>query len=169
MRLWICAAALIAPAALRAQTLPVTCNASGAICTPATPVVNPDGSLLAGNGTTTRTTAAGTSDTVAVPVQGVTNGVPQSTVVRGGGSIVTGQVSVGTSATLIVAARATRQRVSVAVGAANSCAFGPSGVTLTTGFVLQPIAGATDTSDTTAALYGVCSAATTIRYKELVQ
>ena len=123
---------LAAPAA--AQTLPVTCNASGTICTQATPVTNPDGSLLS--------------------------------TLRGGSAIATGQVSVGTTSTLVVAARAARQSVTVAVGAANTCAFGNNPVTTTTGFPLQPVAGATITLPTSAALYAVCSATTTVSYVE---
>jgi hypothetical protein len=185
---------LAAPAAAQVTAnLPVTCNPTTAICVQATPVTNPDGSLVgAGGGSATRTTAAGTSDTLAVPVQGVTGGVPQRitgvgqttsataqtvvpatdsavfpTVARGGGSIATGQVSVGTTATLIAAARTGRQRITVSVGSAVSCAYGATGVTLTTGYVLQAVAGANDTSDTSAALYGVCASTATVSYKEL--
>ena len=85
---------------------------------------------------------------------------------RGAGSINTGQVSAGTSSTLIVAARTGRARVTLTVGAANSCAFGNSGVTLTTGFPTQPVAGASIPILTSAAIYGVCSAATTIGFIE---
>lgn len=85
---------------------------------------------------------------------------------RGTTSIVTGQVSAGTSATLIAAARAGRRRVMVSVGAANTCAFGSASVTATTGFALAPAAGAAMTLDFAGALYGVCSAATTISFIE---
>lgn len=87
---------------------------------------------------------------------------------KGGAAINTGQVSVGTAATLIRAADAGRSSISVIVGAANACAFGPSGVTLTTGYLLPAAAGATDTTATAAALYGVCTAATTVSYKVLL-
>ncbi|KQM65775.1 hypothetical protein ASE75_05965 [Sphingomonas sp. Leaf17] len=90
-------------------------------------------------------------------------------VARGGGTITTGQISVGTSSTLILAGRAGiggRQKVTLAVGAANPCYFGPVSVTIATGFPLQPVAGATITIDTAAAIYAVCSAATTISYLE---
>lgn len=89
------------------------------------------------------------------------------TVAKGGSNLATGQVSVGTTATLIAAARAGRQRIQVIVGAANACALGTAAVTLTTGYALPAVAGTSDTSDTAAALYAVCSAATTISYKEL--
>lgn len=80
--------------------------------------------------------------------------------------IPTKQVSVGTGATLIAAAQPARYRIIFAVGAANACAFGGAGVTLTTGFALQPTAGATLTLQTNADVYAVCSAATTISVLE---
>lgn len=89
-----------------------------------------------------------------------------SVINRGGDLLATGQVSVGTTATLVAAARTGRQKITVSVGAANTCAFGNSGVTLTTGFPLQPTAGASLTLDTAAATYAVCSATTTISYVE---
>ncbi len=86
-------------------------------------------------------------------------------VAKGSASLATGQVSVGTTATLIRAADTGRTSITVLVGAANGCAFGNSGVTLTTGYLLPATAGATDTTATSAALYGVCTAATTVSYK----
>lgn len=148
--------------------LPVTCNSAGTVCTQATPVVNPDGTPLStgGGGSATPTGTAGSPNASVVTVQGITNGTPQNVVARGGGSLATGQVSAGTTSTQIVAARAGRQRVTVSVGAANACAFGNSGVTPTTGFALQPVAGATVTLETTAALFAACSAATTVSFVE---
>lgn len=194
-RLALLALAMLAsPAAAQiTATLPVTCTTSGSNCVSAIPVVNPDGTNIGGGGgSATRSTAAGTSDTQAVPVQGVTNGIPQritgigqtasttaQTVVpatdapafpvaqRGAATIATGQVSIGTGSTLLVAARTARARVTISVGAANTCAFGNTGVTATTGFPLQPVAGASVTLDTAAAIYGACSAATTVSYVEL--
>lgn len=88
-------------------------------------------------------------------------------VARGSAAIATGQVSVGTTATLIAAARTLRQRITVTVTTAVGCAFGNSGVTLTTGYPLAAVAGASDTTDTTAALYGVCASTATVGYKEI--
>lgn len=87
-------------------------------------------------------------------------------VAKGSGSIATGQISVGTSSTLVAAARAGRSKITFAVGAANSCAFGNSGVTTTTGFPLQPVAGASLMLDTIAAVYAACSATTTVSFIE---
>lgn len=90
-----------------------------------------------------------------------------SVIPRGGSSILTGQVTVGTSATLIAAARAGRQKIGVTVATAVQCAFGPAGVTLTTGWPLAAVAYAADNWDTTAALYGVCASTATIGFREL--
>ena len=87
--------------------------------------------------------------------------------VRGGSAaLATDQVSVGTSATLVKAARAGRAKIILIVGAANSCAIGAAGVTLTTGALLQPVAGATLTLDTSAAVYAACSATTIVSFIE---
>lgn len=81
-------------------------------------------------------------------------------------SLTTGQVSVGTTATLVATARAGRQRITVTTTAANACAFGNAGVTTSTGFPLQPIAGASVPFQTSAAIYAACSATTTVGYAE---
>lgn len=85
---------------------------------------------------------------------------------RGTGSVATGQVAVGTTATLVAPARPGRRRVMVSVGAANACAFGNAGVTATTGFALAAAAGASVTLDFAGALYGACSASTTVSFIE---
>jgi len=85
---------------------------------------------------------------------------------RGGSTIVTAQISVGTTATLIAATRANRQKIGVTVTSAVQCAFGPAGVTLSTGWPLAAVAYAADNWDTAAALYGVCASTTTIAYRE---
>jgi hypothetical protein len=87
--------------------------------------------------------------------------------VRGGSNtLTTGQVSVGTAATLVKGATQGRAKIILSVGAANSCAIGNAGVTGTTGFPLQPVAGATLTLDTSAAIYAACSATTTVSFIE---
>lgn len=85
---------------------------------------------------------------------------------RGGSTIVTGQVSVGTTATLVAAARAGRIKVGVTVTTAVQCAYGNAGVTLTTGWPLAAVAYASDSWDTSAALYGVCASTATVGYRE---
>lgn len=87
-------------------------------------------------------------------------------VAKGGGSLATGQISVGTSSTLLAAARTGRQKIAVSVGAANTCAFGNTGVTTSTGFRLQPTAGASLSLDFAGALYAACSSTTTVDYIE---
>ena len=174
-------ALLAAPAA--AQNLPVTCNASGTNCTQAITVVNPDGTPISagGGGAATRTTAAGTTDTQAVPVQGVTNGIPQRIIgvgpttsttaqaivpasdapafpslIRGGSTLTTSQVSVGTTATLVAAARTNRSRLVITQSAAGPCYYGPTTtVSATTGARLTA-AGGSKVYQYVGALYGIC-------------
>lgn len=154
--------------------LPVTCNPnSPGQCVSATPVVNPDGTNVGGgSGSYTGPSAAqlpaslgpktGASSLSVVPNTDTTF----PTVSRGTATLATGQVSVATTSTLVVAARTGRGKVTLAVGAANTCAFGNTGVTTTTGFPLQPTAGASLTLDTSAAIYAACSATTTVSYVE---
>lgn len=96
--------------------------------------------------------------------RGDTNGA--YVIPKGGASIATNQISVGTTATLIAAARTGRQKISVTVTTAVQCAFGPAGVTLATGWPLAAVAYAADTWDTAAALYGVCASAATVAERE---
>ena len=95
----------------------------------------------------------------AVPVAAQTSGGYRQ---LGAANMAAGQVAVGTTATLVAAQRDTRNEVVVAVGAANACTVGGPGVTLTTGFAIQPVAGASVPIRSRAAIYMVCSAATTV-------
>ena len=72
--------------------------------------------------------------------------------------IATGQATVGTTATLIAAARPERERIVLTAVAATAFYVGGSGVTTGTG-VFVP-AGASLPLETTAAIYGVVPAAT---------
>ncbi|MFB0874555.1 MULTISPECIES: hypothetical protein [unclassified Sphingobium] len=85
---------------------------------------------------------------------------------KGTGTIATGQVSVGTSSTLVAASRSGRGKIMLSVGAANTCAFGNTGVTTSTGFPLPATVGASLTLDTGAAIYAACSATTTVSFIE---
>jgi len=98
--------------------------------------------------------------------QPVSPASPLAARATGGPSIATGQTSVGTAATLVAAARPGRQTILVSIGAANACVFGPAGVTASTGFSLQPVAGASMTIDTAAELWAACSATTTVSVLE---
>lgn len=87
------------------------------------------------------------------------------TVAKGTATLASGQVSVGTTATQIVAAQSGRGRLTVTVDAAVKCYIGPSGVTTATGYPLQATAGASHTMNTSAAVFMVCAtAATTVGY-----
>jgi len=89
----------------------------------------------------------------------------QYVVAKGTATLTSGQVSVGTTATQIVAAQAGRGRLTITVDAAVKCYIGPSGVTTTTGYPLQATAGATHTMNTAAPVFMVCGqAATPIGY-----
>lgn len=98
--------------------------------------------------------------------QPVSSTSPLATRPTGGTAIATAQTSVGTTATLIAAARTGRQKVTISVGAANACVVGAAGVTAATGFALQPVAGASVTVDSAADVYAACSATTTISVLE---
>jgi glycerate kinase len=76
--------------------------------------------------------------------------------------IPTTQTSVGTTATLVAAARPGRTRITIGIGAANACAVGGPGITLTTGFALAATAGATIVILTNNDVYAVCAATTTV-------
>jgi hypothetical protein len=86
----------------------------------------------------------------------------QAVTTRGSQQLATTQVSVGTTATLLAAARADRATIRITVTAANTCAIGNAGVTATTGYPLQPTAGVSIGIDTSAAVYAACSATTTV-------
>lgn len=87
-----------------------------------------------------------------------------SVVNRGGGSIATGQVSVTTSSTLVVAARTARQKVTITPTSSTVFYVGNAGVTTTTG--LYVAAGAAITLDTSAAIYAVGASALTVSFVE---
>jgi len=140
--------------------LPSTCNPNSGQCVTSIPVVNPDGTRIGAAGT------AGAPSGNVQTVQGVDQGTPQNTQARGTGTLVTGQITVGTTATLIANARALRATIGVTVIGAVQCTFGNAGVTATTGWPLAAIAYATDTWATTAALYAVCASSTTVAYRE---
>lgn len=101
-----------------------------------------------------------------IPMPGDASGA--YVVAKGSATLATGQISVGTTATLVRGADTGRTSITVIIGAANACAFGNSGVTLTTGYALPATVGVTDTTATSAALYGVCSATTTVSYKAVL-
>ena len=141
-RLWI--AALIAAAPLSAMASAQSTYPSAA------PNVRVGGTVMLG------CNASGAACQPVSPTQ------PLATRPAGGAAIATAQVSVGTTATLVAPARSGRVKVLATVGAANTCAFGAAGVTASTGFPLQPVAGASVTIDTAADVYAVCSATTTV-------
>jgi len=85
---------------------------------------------------------------------------------KGGESMATGQVAVTTSATLVVAARTGRQKVTLSSTTAVVFYVGNIGVTSATGLYVAAAAGASITLDTAAAVYAVGASAVTISYIE---
>lgn len=82
-------------------------------------------------------------------------------------SFAANQIAVGTTGTLVVAARAGRQAVTLTSLTAVAYAVGPgAGVTTATGFPVPAVAGASVTIQTSAAVYAVGASAVTIGYLE---
>jgi hypothetical protein len=104
-----------------------------------------------------------------VPLQCDTNGAncAPTAVVPGSASVVSGQVSVGTTATQIVAARAGRHRVTISSTGGAVLFVGPSGVTIANGVYIANAAGSAITLETAAAVFGVIGTGTmTVSYIE---
>lgn len=86
---------------------------------------------------------------------------------RPGGTLASGQVSVGTTSTQIVAARAGRSRVIISSAGGAVLYVGVTGVTTATGVYIGNAAGATITLETSAAVFGVIGTGTmTVSYIE---
>lgn len=77
-------------------------------------------------------------------------------------SVAGSQATVGTSATSVVAARATRNTVTIVNGGTTDVFLGPSGVTTTTGILLTGTKGASITIPTTAQIFGIVGAGTQV-------
>ena len=86
-------------------------------------------------------------------------------VYRGGSTLATGQIALGTTSTLIAAARTARQKITISPTSATLFYVGATGVTAANG--LYVAAGASITLDTQAAVYGVAPSAVTVSYIEL--
>ena len=80
----------------------------------------------------------------------------------GAGGLVTGQVSVLTSETEIVPARAGRRSVVITSFGTDTIYVGPSPLTTADGDMIPPIAGAKFTIDTEAAVFGIATSMTTV-------
>lgn len=81
---------------------------------------------------------------------------------QGAPNLAASQVVVSTTAVQVAAARSTRPRVTLSIGAANNCAVGPAGVTLATGYRLTAVVGASLTLESSAAVFMVCDVSTTV-------
>jgi hypothetical protein len=78
-------------------------------------------------------------------------------------NMATGQVAVATTATLVVAARPTRRKVTITATSAVTFYVGNSGVTTTTG----ALAGTSVTLEYTGAIYAVGASALTVTFTDL--
>ncbi|MCI0549650.1 MAG: hypothetical protein L0287_01710 [Anaerolineae bacterium] len=85
----------------------------------------------------------------------------------GNNSIATGQVSVGTGATLIAAVRSNRRGILVVQHGTTAVYLGASNVATSTGVLLTGTAGTSIFIPTTAALYGIAGSAQTVSYLEV--
>lgn len=85
----------------------------------------------------------------------------------GSAALATSQVSVGTSATQIVAARAGRLAVTITMVGAGDIFLGIAGVTVTNGALLVGTKGASVTIPTQAAVFGIGAVAQTVSIIEV--
>jgi hypothetical protein len=76
--------------------------------------------------------------------------------VRGSGdTLAAGQISAGTTATLVAAARPNRRSLTIINGGTTDVFLGPTGVTVANGFLLAGVKGQSVTIATAAAVYAV--------------
>lgn len=93
---------------------------------------------------------------------------PLATIPLGGGSLATGQVSVGTTATLIAPARAGRQSLLIVNEGTTVVRVGTASVATGTGAYLAGTAGQTLRMDTSGAVYGIVGSGTqTVSFVEI--
>jgi UDP-N-acetylglucosamine enolpyruvyl transferase len=81
-------------------------------------------------------------------------------------NIATAQPSVGTTSTLVVAARTGRAAVTIENLTSTPIYLGASGVTSTTGMLLPGVVGASMTIEGSMAVYGVASVAASVSVLE---
>lgn len=102
------------------------------------------------------------TDTGGVAAPLGTSTSPGVAVNQGGGTIATAQTTVAATATLISAARSTRNSITITNHGTTDVFIGLAGVTTTTGILLQGVKGTSITLITTAAVYGIVAAATQV-------
>jgi hypothetical protein len=128
--------------------------------------------LNAGSNGIIATGTAGSPASQVVTTQGISGGQQTPVVNIGTANLAAGQVSVGSTATLIVAARTGvqgtgRKTVCVTNSATTAVFLGGSGVTTSTGQLLPGTTGAQQCWDTQAAIYGIVSTGSeTVSYSE---
>lgn len=84
------------------------------------------------------------------------------------GSIVTGQVTVASTATQIAAERSARKGIVIINNGTSDVYIGTSGVTTSNGLLLLGVKGASIVMETTAAVYGIVASGTNdVTYMEI--
>lgn len=107
------------------------------------------------------------SSSAGVAAPAGTSADPTFSAARGTPSGATGQVAIGTTATALVAARASRAAVTIINGTTTPVYIGfTSGVTTGTGALLPGAIGASITIETTAALFGITASSSAISFVE---
>jgi hypothetical protein len=91
--------------------------------------------------------------------------MPINPVLNGAQNVATGQVTVATTATLIIARRATRRAVGILNTGANTVFIGAAGVTATTGHQLTP--GSFVGLPTVAEVWGIGSGSSLVTFTEV--
>lgn len=94
--------------------------------------------------------------------------VPTPSIVAGSASLSTGQVSVASTDTVVVASRAGRAAVNVVNHGTTDVFLGATGVSITTGVLLAGVVGANITVPTSGAVYGITAGGTqTVSFMEV--
>jgi len=122
-------------------------------------VANTPAVTISGTATTTEPNVNSNAGSVSTQVVGIQQ--------IGAGTLGTGQVACGTTATVIVAARAARQLLYIENVGTGTVFIGGTAVTTAGGMLLPPIQGANMTIPTTTAVDCIATATDTISYMEV--
>lgn len=111
-------------------------------------------------------TGVGSATPLPVAMTGTTSAAPLETRERGAAAIATGQVSVGTGNTQVIAARSGRQAVTITNLGTGVVYLGNTGVLSTTGMILPGVIGASITIPTQGAVFGIAPVAQSVAFLE---
>ena len=91
--------------------------------------------------------------------------MPINPVLNGAQNVATGQITVATTATLVITRRATRRAIGILNTGSNTIYIGPQGVTTTTGHSLP--SGAFIGLPTVAEIWAIGASASSVTYTEV--